>query len=360
MALLYQHGGIPAAAFDRFAMPVRPVMDFSVNTNWMGPPPSIRAQWNGLFSSLDAYPSLHGSAVSDYYLNRYGVPQECILSGNGSAELMYRVALALKPRTAAIVCPSFYHYDRALKSAGTSIRYVAEHVIGDGNDGVTEALCDAVSLCDALILGNPNNPTGRLMNRQSIVDAAKRCPDKWFLVDEAFISFVMNEAASSLLFLRDWPKNLIVFHSLTKFYALPGIRLGAFRASPEMVQKVIGVSPPWMVNSLAEKIAPLLQDAKEYEAQTLTQLRAEVTRLKTRSEGVRHISFTFGAANFATGQWHGSNTLDDLMRPLLARGIFVRDCSNFYGIIPNTFRFAIRSARDNDALFDALNEVACG
>lgn len=360
MKTAYRHGGDPAFFFTRYQLPSRPVIDFSVNTNWMGPPATIRQRWDELYEALTRYPETNGSGIACYYECRYGVADRHVLGGNGSAELMYRVASMLKPRCATVVTPSFHHYERSLAGAGAQIQFVDERALHTHPAGLTQALSDIADGCDLVMLGNPNNPTGCLMDRTAILTAAARNVNTWFLIDEAFISFVEDETSATLIPHCVESPNVIVFHSLTKFYALPGIRLGAVIASPRVIEQLQRVSPPWMVNTLAEQMIPLLAGEKQYETELLQQLRSEKSRLQHRASEISQIDFQFGAANFAMGSWRGSSNLDDLLRFLLRKGIFVRDCRNFRGIGPEPFRFAIRSTDDNDLLFDALCEVTNG
>jgi threonine-phosphate decarboxylase len=353
----YEHGGEPDKLFKRFGMPEQPVIDFSVNLNCMGPPQVIREQWPGLLESAMRYPSVEGAPLADYYTIKYKIPMGSVLPGNGSAELFYRVADYLQPAKAAVLTPAFFHYENAFRANNAQIEFIPiNRVLQDGELSL-EKLSHHVAHADLLFLGNPNNPTGDLFPREALLQFARSHRNKWLLLDEAFMQFVDEADTTSLLKDSIHEPNIILFHSLTKFYSLPGIRLGAVISNPDLIDKLSAKSPPWMVNSIAERIAPLLLQCHQYETNTRKELTQEKTRLKREYEKLNGVSLHFGAANFAFGEWEKTAELDDLLSFLLQRDLFIRDCRNFTGIHSEAFRFAIGRPEQNDLLLRAFQRV---
>ena len=115
------HGGHPGQTFERLGLPPRPVTDFSVNVNPLGPPWSVRKAWPGLISEVSRYPTLDGDGVRAFYRKRFNLPGECVLPGNGSTELIYLVPRALKIKRAGIMQPCFQEYERALRLGGAEV-----------------------------------------------------------------------------------------------------------------------------------------------------------------------------------------------------------------------------------------------
>lgn len=348
----YRHGGFRAS--EHPALGGKRVVDFSVNLNPLGPPQIVRDEWGRLFDTIVDYPSVEGEGLGLFYEAKYGIPPREFLAGNGSTEIIYLLPRVLGFKTALVTVPSFHDYARASTIAGAR---VLEHpLLRDGALRVPDAaeLIRAMDAAEALWLGNPNNPTGHLLPRDAILEICRRCPEKWVIVDEAFTPFVDGCGSHSLL-LVNRPKNLLVLHSLTKFYALAGIRMGGVIGCGEVIDRLRAVKEPWTVNAVAEKIAPLLLGCGKYEEETLSLLRAERERVMegiARMEGLRPL--VSPSANFVLCRWLLTENLDDLLRHLLSHGIYVRDCRNFPGLEGAWFRAALKRPTENDRLLSAV------
>ena len=145
-------------------------------------------------------------------------------------------------------------------------------------------------------------------------------------------------------------KNVIVLHSLTKFYALPGLRLGAIIAHPTIIQRLLHYKEPWTVNAIAESVAPLLLEFGAYEEEVRTMIFSERERITDSFLQIEGIKLAGGAANFFLAQWNGGSPLYVLLSWLAERQLYVRDCRNFTGLEENYFRFAIRQPVELDSL----------
>jgi threonine-phosphate decarboxylase len=350
----YRHGGWRAEDPAGLRLGEKTILDFSVNLNALGPPPLVREQWDRLFPGIVDYPGLEGEGLGLYYQERYGIPPQEFLAGNGSSEMIYLIPRVLGFKRALVTAPSFHDYERAtLLAGGTTVRLSLLHGdelhIPDANE-----ILGKMGSADALWLGNPNNPTGNLFPRETILEICTRSPGKWVIVDEAFIPFVDGWEAHSLLSVKR-PRNLLVLHSLTKFYALAGIRMGGVVGDEEVIARLRACKEPWTVNGIAERVTPLLLQCGDYERETLSLLRMARGRLLegfSRINGVRTIASP--AANFILCRWGLTDVLDDLLQHLLSGGIYVRDCRNFPGLQENWFRVAVRRPGENDRLLSAI------
>lgn len=350
----HQHGGDPKSTFARLGLSPRPVTDFSVNINPLGPPPCLRTAWPGWQSAMSHYPSVDSEAVRELYKTRWTLSATQVLPGNGAASLIYLVLNALGLQHVTIVTPSFHDYTRAARAAGSRISAMAL----SEEDGFVEPslqwLTDVLQHSQALILGHPNNPTGTLFTRDTLLELAHTHPQHWFLVDEAFVDFTDKPQTHSLLYSPSLPRNVLVFHSLTKFYAIPGLRLGAVIGHPETIDFLRKHQPPWTVNGIAEQAALILCDDGDFETRTRQWIKTERRRFIERMYTIRGVSFILPTANYVLAQWYVTPNLDDLLRDLLEQGIFVRDCRNFPGLEKNYFRFALGQEQDNDRLWTAM------
>ena len=345
----HRHGGVRQEDFSRWNIVERPVTDFSVNLNPLGPPPVIRERWGDLYSGIEPYPTVNGAGVARYYEKRYGIGPEEFVAGNGSTELIYLLPRALGLRRVVVVTPSYNDYSMASRIAGALIRPCPLRPEEGGFSPAMDDMREGMKEGDALWLGNPNNPTGTLFRAEVIRELAERFPAKWIIVDEAFMPFVEERDLYSLL-VPSRPKNVLVLHSLTKFYALAGIRMGGLAADPDVVRRVRGLKEPWTVNGVAEKIAPLLLECSAYEQESLSLLRKEKSRLHLMLGKVPGLNPVPPSVNFLLCQWTLTEELEDLLRHLLRKGIYVRDCRNFPGLEQNWFRAAVRLPEENDRL----------
>jgi len=210
---------------------------------------------------------------------------------------------------------------------------------------------------DAVCLANPNNPTSTVTPRADLLELARRHPDILFLVDEAFVQFLEHPDHVSLLDKSYLCPNLLVFHSLTKFYCLPGLRLGALVGHPDTLAKIRPFKEPWTVNAAAERVAGLLADCRSYERRTRELIAIERRKIAAALAGVPSIRLFPAAADFFLARWTAGD-LDDLLRPLLEEGFHVRDCRNFPGLEQNFFRFAVRAPAENQRFLRTLTRIA--
>lgn len=347
------HGGDPQRQFHRLGLSPREVMDFSVNVSPLGVPAEVRAVWDELFQEIHRYPSIDGRGLGYYYQKRFGLEPEMVLAGNGSTELIYLVPRALGLKKVAVISPSFHDYTRASLAAGARLLEVPLKTSESFAPPRPEVLEEAIRDADALFMGNPNNPTGTVFARRLILDLAAAFPGKWFLVDEAFVQFLPEPEKVSLLGRKPFA-NVLVFHSLTKFYALAGLRLGAVAGHPDTISLLRPFKEPWSVNRIAEKVALRLLDCSSYEQRLRQLLHGERPRVFRRLQAMPGIEAFEPSANFILGRWLATPALDDLLYCLLQSGIHVRDCRNFTGLEENFFRLAVRLPQENDYLLAVL------
>ncbi len=350
----YQHGGHPAQDLVRLNLPHRPVIDFSVNINPLGVPDIIRERWMETLESIEAYPSVDGEGLDLFYREKFSIPRGCFLSGNGSTEMIYLAARVARLKSALILSPSYHDYERACLLAGTkAVRYPLsrEENFAPGN---VEQLVDALRQTEGLWLGRPNNPTGGLIRKQTILELAERFPEHWFIIDEAFIQFIDDWWEETLIRESGKP-NILCIHSLTKFYAIPGLRLGGAAGDCKAISRLKQAKEPWTVNGIADSIAPLLLDCRAYEEKTRSVLLNEGKRMLDLLQGVEGVKPFPGSANFILCQWTRTRNLDDLLGYLLEKGAYVRDCRNFPGLEDNFFRIGLRIPAQNDQLISLLS-----
>ena len=348
----YGHGGDLKTAEQLFGQSAASFLDFSSNMNPIGPPPSVRQQILRYADEIAAYPDPAVRELRVKLADRHRIPEASILVGNGAAELIDLAVRALNPRVTGLARPSFAEYEEAVRRIGgriTDIPLHAEH----GYALQERDLASAAATADLLLLGHPNNPTGRLAPLSAI--RGLLAEGKRILLDEAFIDFSPDEERLSLIREAAHDSNLLVIRSMTKFYAIPGIRLGYIVAHPDRIAEMRGLQVPWSVNSLAQLIGMAVLEEREYAANTVRWLQLERGWLIAELERLG-LKVVPGEANYllfsippASG--HTAQTLQHAMG---MRGILLRDASRFPGLDRSCCRMAVKQRADNERFLDAL------
>lgn len=337
----WPHGGDVRRLSEDAGIAPEELLDFSANINPLGPPDWMRRVVSAHLSETAHYPDPHCTALLRAAATRYETPVEEIVAGNGSSELLYALPRVLDCHRVVIVVPCYSDYRRAAERAGLEVRTVAD----------LEQLGDAASL---VLLGQPNNPTGRCFDTTRLRALAASYPRAWFVIDEAFADFV--EGLDRLTHQR--PPNVIVLLSATKNYAIPGLRLGLAIADAPVAEKLRDALPPWSVNSLAQAVGTAALRDEEYLKRSRKQVaawREQLAAWLAETPGIRVFP---SQANFLLACV--DRDACELSARLLRRGIAIRVCDNFEGLDARYFRVAVRTAEENARLAAAIRDEVGG
>lgn len=332
------------------------LLDFSASTNPLGPPEWLRARISASISALPHYPEPGNQALIEAACQRYGVTANQIIAGNGSTELIYLLPRALRARHALIPVPSHPVYATAAKVAGLAVHLMplaAEDGFALDFDRLETALRQSGEGPRMVFLGQPNNPAGTTFDALRIRHLASRFPATTFVVDEAFGDFV--EDFDSLTASR--PANVVIMLSLTRVFAIPGLRLGLAVASPSIVQKIEALQPPWSVNTLAQKVGVDALRDTAYLQTSRTAVASLRSTLRRQLEQIPYLTVYPGEATFLLIRCdHRSMDARALASRLIKRGLAIRVCDNFEGLDGRYFRVAVRNEAENRQLVGALRQ----
>lgn len=326
------------------------LLDFSVSINPLGPPVWVEEVLAGALPLLTRYPSPDAASARRAVAADLNLDPAEVLVGNGATELIGLVVRGLRPGRVWVLAPCYSEYRGVAEAADIPVTEVPSRMVKDRFDPVWDDLRPDPG--DMVFIGYPNNPTGQFPNREALENKRRTHPDVWWVFDESFLAFVGPvEALSPALPLRP---GLITIGSLTKFYAVPGLRLGYLVAARVVVQRLLGVKDPWSVNGLAEHLAgPLLAD-RDYAERTRHFTVAERERVGAFLRGLPGLRLFVGEANFLLGELPPGRTVKSWNAYLRSRGMVVRDASTFAGLSDRHFRFGLRTAPANDRLLAAL------
>lgn len=349
------HGGDIFDAGERLGIPAEELLDFSSNVNSLGPPAQAREILANSLQVVTRYPDIESRKLRRHLSDNLGVPPDRILAGNGSTELIYLLARRFAPRRATTFPPCYLDYWRASELAGAEVTgYVSTD---EENFALAESALEMGSeTADLVWLCNPNNPSGTLIDRDRIGAAAKTHPDVIFVVDEAFMEFVPDCKERSLIGTPE--PNVIVLRSLTKFFALAGLRLGFLCADPEVVRHLASVREPWTVNGLAQAVGEHLYDDQDYISRTRAVVAEEREFLMRELTALGGLHPFPSHANFLLIRLDAPGlTSAGVKRQLLHQRILIRDACNFRGLDSRFFRVAVRVREDNVRLIEALRQA---
>ena len=334
-------------------------LDFSANINPLGLSLKARQAIENEIENLVHYPDPAARALKQTIAEHYGVPLEKIVLGNGGAELFYVFFHAVRPKRVLLPIPSFSEYERAAISAGAEIAYIA---LREEKDFCVDerAIYAQMAAGDCLILGNPNNPTGQMVKAdvlERVIDGAKR-KGASVVVDESFMDFRADFDEFTVRSFVGRYDNLLVVQSLTKFFAIPGLRLGFAVAPPSLAEKLEAAKDPWNTNLLAQAAGVAALGDVEYQKQTLKWLEPErefLFHAITAFEGIKAYRPT---VNFIflrlSPSWGSASAFCGRMKE---EGILLRDCSNYPGLDDSFIRVAVRKREDNERLLEAFRRI---
>ena len=347
------HGGNLNWAATIAGCPVSALTDFSASINPLGTPQSAIAAIVDSTNRLKAYPDPNYPQLRSHLAQHHQIEPEFILPGNGSAELLTWAGRELaQQKFTYLVVPAFGDYFRALNTFNANI------IPCPLNLQLPKSLSLPVAPSphpeSGLLLNNPHNPTGRLWTRSEILPYL----DEFDLVviDEAFMDFLTPDREASLISLVKQYPNLVILRSLTKFYALPGLRIGYAIAHPERLKRWQKWRDPWSVNALAAAATIAAIQDKEFQQQTWNWLEKARSQLYARLSNISGLEPLKGTANYLLVKTKSSATR--LQEQLLIRDrIVIRDCISFPELGDRYFRIAVRLPAENDRLVEAIMKI---
>ncbi len=360
------HGGNIYILSGKLRLNEKNIIDFSASINPLGVPKAVISALRDSIRYLYNYPDPDAKRLRLQIAKQHKINPESIICGNGSTELIYLAARALRPERVLIPAPTFSEYERACRMS-CKLR-VMSYELKEGNnfdidtdEFITHMKGDLNSKlqtpnsklkCDMAFLCNPNNPTGRALKKADVIkiaDASKKLKC-YLVVDEAFIDFVPEESV-----IKEVEKNpyLIVLRSLTKFYALSGLRIGYGVFPLNITETIKKHKEPWTVNTLAQTAGIAALKDVAYKKKTFRVIKQEKDFLEKEFKRLE-ISYIPSQANYYLLRFDNAKEIISILKN---KGILVRDCSNFKGLDGKYIRIAVKSRKDNILLLNYLEQL---
>ena len=351
------------------------VVDFSANINPLGPSQRGLDALNSQLRYISHYPDATNDDVLNAIADTYGMDKHQIIVGNGAAELLYAICRLPGYTGAFVPAPGFSEYKEALEASKIPVRDIFYRPREDDNEKpyfevpylALETFAAELKGQDGRIivfLGNPNNPDGTLLDKDHIRTVASMLKDanSLLVIDESFIDFVGNDPLQdnehSMRSLVNEFDNIIVVHSFTKFYAVPGLRIGAAFANETLITQLQQYIPSWSVNTLAQAYTKAALNDVDYIKRTKQELNEERAFMYNALDAIEGITVYLPSANFILFQVNQEGiTANYINEELKKYNMIVRNCDSYVGLTNHWVRIAIKDHETNIKLVDKLTNI---
>ena len=351
------------------------VVDFSANINPLGPSQRGLDALNAQLRYISHYPDATNDDVLNAIADTYGMDKHQITVGNGAAELLYAICRLPGYTGAFVPAPGFSEYKEALEASKIPVRDIFYRPREDDNEKpyfevpylALETFAAELKGQDGRIivfLGNPNNPDGTLLDKDHIRTVASMLKDanSLLVIDESFIDFVGNDPLQdnehSMRSLVNEFDNIIVVHSFTKFYAVPGLRIGAAFTNETLITQLQQYIPSWSVNTLAQAYTKAALNDVDYIKRTKQELNDERAFMYNALDAIEGITVYPPSANFMLFQVNQEGiTANYINEELKKYNMIVRNCDSYVGLTNHWVRIAIKDHDTNIKLVDKLTDI---
>lgn len=348
------HGADINSAAELYGLEADKIIDFSSNIN-----PFIVESMDKIVAAgvenLQKYPDIKYRRLRKNIADYLRVEDSYIIPGNGATEIIYLLMRNLSGRL-AIINPTFSEYRKGAEIAGLS---VVDFVMDWKKDFKLDLdeIYRRKDEFDSIFICNPNNPDGSVREIKKLLEFAEK-DGKLLIVDETFIEFADSEKDRSLVNMVEKSKNLFIIRAVTKFFGIPGIRLGyGISANRELLQKMYDEKEPWTINSFADSASDFIFKEEEYIRKSKEYFSKERVCMINEINKIDGIKAFNSDANFILVRFENRNVLDVKENLLKRAGLLIRDASNFIGLDSSFARVAIKNHEQNTVLVDALRSV---
>lgn len=330
------------------------VTDFSVNTNPLGTPEAVLRVLREKTTEIEHYPDMECEALRKAIGRYEQISPQNIVCGNGAAELFYAVALAVKPKKALLLAPTFSEYEKALKTVNADIAYYSL-VKENAYEVQADILKKLTPEMDMIFICHPNNPTGLVTEPELLRKLILKCEENKIVcvLDECFLDFLDEHVYYEMKSLCNVCRQLFIVKALTKIFCMPGLRLGyAISGNFELLTKVRCMLQAWNVSVFAQLGGiEALKNPEAYLKKTRDYVKTERQWMMRE---LAEIGFTLYASKANYLFFEGP---EGLYEKALEAGFLIRDCQGYLGLSPGAYRMAVRTHEENERILKWLKQL---
>ena len=346
------------------------ILDYSSNINPYGLPENLKKEIFEKLFVLERYPDPDYIELREKIAEKNNLNIENIIVGNGATEIIFLFMKILSPKKVLIVSPTFGEYERAIKAStlandSLEINYFELKETENFVLNVKNLETELENNYDLLILCNPNNPTGQFLKLKKLEEILKICEQKntKLFVDEAFVEFVEDWENESIINSKENKENLFVIRAFTKFFAIPGLRLGyGICFNNNLLKKMLEKKEPWSVNNIADLAGKTVLDDENYIQKTKEWIKDQKKYMYenlNKIEGLRayKTEVNFILLKIEDNLLEKGLDVKNLRKKMLEKGILIRDASNFIYLNKHYFRLAIKDKLNNEKVIETLTSI---
>jgi threonine-phosphate decarboxylase len=356
--MLDGHGGNIYETARRFGCSQNEILDMSSNINPLGHPPGLLDFLKCNLSTVNRLPEVDSRETIEAFADFLELQSDRMLAGNGTTQFIYALPLVLGARKALILGPTYSDYGDACKMN----RVPASMVIASEADNFKPdmgQLAKSLASADTVFVCNPNNPTGSLIFRRDLEKICRDHPQKRFVFDESYLPFVKGGEQESMM--KAAPENVIVLLSISKIFAIPGLRIGFMVANTSVVREFRRYLLPWSVNCVAHAAVQYLCENKNeilaFVQKTRHFIQAEREEFDRSMRNIPAIKLYPSAASFFLARLPKAVSAETVWHALAREKILIRNCSNFPGLSDRFIRISLKAHAANLLLADKMRRI---
>jgi threonine-phosphate decarboxylase len=342
------HGGNIYDLAERLSCDASEIIDMSSNINPFGPPPGLVDYLKDHILRINALPEVDARNTSTAFAHRYGIDPDRVLAGNGTTQFIYSIPQVLRAERVLIVGPTYADYADGCRMHGVPFEYYISEESKKFNPDFA-GLETSLNSIDTVFICNPNNPTGVLIPINDLLNLIRGYPNIRFVIDESYLPFVKDGDKESML-QAELP-NLLILHSLSKIFRIPGLRIGFLVAPKVIIEKFLPYMLPWNVNSLSQiAVQYLMANRAETESfihSIRDRIRGERELLRDTLSKSSCITVNPSTTSFMLLHLNEGITAEDTVEYLSHHKILIRNCANFEGLSNKYIRLSLKTEDAN-------------
>lgn len=346
--MLKGHGGNIYDLAQRLGCHGSEIVDMSSNMNPLGPPQDLVRFLQENIKTIATLPEVDANRTVNMFAQRYNIDPEGVIAGNGTTQFIYSIPRILETKRALIFGPTYADYADACAMHNIGYDYITARESKAFEHDI-KAAAQQIQGHDTIFICNPNNPTGNIIPAAHLEQLCRSHKDVNFVIDESYLMFVDGSNSQSMI--RSTNPNVMVLNSMSKFFTIPGLRIGFLISSPVIIKQFKTYLLPWSVNSLAQMaVQYLMKQTAQVETfieDTIKFIAREKDILFETFKNSSFIKLFPSTTSFILARLYGNLRAGGLGMHMADHRILIRNCSNFNGLSDRFIRFSLKTGEIN-------------